>query len=120
VRSNASRTLRKTLAGVLLAASALLGLSTAAGASSSTAKSISITIKNFMFSPMKITVTPGETIKVTNKDSVVHTLSATGGQFNTGDIGHDKTKTFKAPMKHGTYDFICSIHQYMTGEIVVK
>ena len=39
---------------------------------------------------------------------------------STGDIGHDKTKTFKAPMKHGTYDFICSIHQYMTGEIVVK
>jgi plastocyanin len=119
VRASASRTLLSTLAGVLLATSVLLGVTLPAAASSST-KSVTITIKNFMFSPMKITVTPGETIKVTNKDTVTHTLTATGGKFNTGNIGHDVTKKFRAPTKPGTYGYICSIHQYMTGEIIVK
>ena len=80
----------------------------------------SITISNFMFSPMSTTVAPGATIAVTNKDSTTHTLTATGGQFNTGDIGHNQTKTFKAPMRPGNYPYICNIHQYMTGTITVR
>jgi len=80
----------------------------------------SLTISNFMFSPMRATVAPGSTVKVTNKDSVTHTLTAAGGQFNTGDIGPGQTKTFTAPMNAGTYNYICNIHQYMTGAIVVR
>jgi len=117
VRRTANRTLSALIVGVLLAASALVVSPMGAGASSKTA---SITIKNFMFGPMKLTVTPGETIKVTNKDTVTHTLTSTNGKFNTGNIGHDVTKSFKAPKKPGVYDYICSIHQYMTGEIIVK
>jgi plastocyanin len=80
----------------------------------------SISISNFMFSPMSLTVAPGSTIKVTNKDSVAHTVTATGGQFDTGDIDQNHTKTFTAPSKAGTYHYICNIHQYMMGTIVVK
>jgi len=35
---------------------------------------------------MSATVAPGATVTVTNKDSVTHTLTATKGQFDTGDI----------------------------------
>ena len=80
----------------------------------------SITISNFMFSPMSITVHPGATVSVTNKDSVTHTLTATGGQFTTGDITQDQTKSFRAPTRAGTYHYICGIHQYMTGSITVS
>lgn len=80
----------------------------------------SITISNFMFSPMHASVAPGSKVSVTNKDSVTHTLTATGGRFNTGDIGPGQTKTFTAPSKAGTYDYICNIHQYMMGTIVVR
>lgn len=73
-----------------------------------------------MFSPMTTTVSPGATISVTNKDSATHTLTATGGQFDTGDIKDNQTKTFKAPSKAGTYHYICNIHQYMVGTITVK
>ena len=115
-------------AGVLLLAGALLlaacgsgtatmsGSSTPSGSSSGT----SITIKNFMFMPMSLTVSPGATVKVTNKDSATHTLTANGGQFNTGDISQNQTKTFKAPMKPGTYTYICNIHQYMMGTVIVR
>ena len=79
-----------------------------------------ITISNFMFSPMALTVTPGATISVTNKDSATHTLTATNGQFDTGDVTQNQTKTFKAPMQAGTYHYICNIHQYMVGSVIVK
>ena len=97
--------------------------SSSAGSSSGSGKATStksITISNFMFSPMHAAVAPGSTVSVTNKDSVTHTLSATGGQFNTGDIAAGQTKTFTAPTKAGTYDYICNIHQYMMGTIVVS
>ncbi len=99
------------------------------GATSTTARSASgagatststLTISNFMFSPMRASVAPGSTVTVTNKDSVTHTLTASGGQFDTGDIGAGQTKTFTAPMKPGTYTYICNIHQYMKGTIVVS
>jgi plastocyanin len=91
-----------------------------APASSSSAHSDVIMIHNFMFTPMNDTVSPGTTITVTNNDSVTHTLSATGGQFNTGSIGAGQTKRFTAPAHAGSYHYICDIHQYMMGTITVK
>ena len=93
------------------------GSSVSSGSSTGT----SITISNFMFSPMSMTVKPGATISVTNKDSATHTLTASGpGGFNTGNISHNQTKTFTAPTKPGTYQYICNIHQYMMGTIKVS
>jgi plastocyanin len=116
--------------GVLVLAGALLfvafgGGGESAGPNSSVSSSsptgTSITISNFMFSPMSMTVQPGATISVTNKDSATHTLTASGpGGFNTGDISHNQTKTFRAPTKPGTYQYICNIHQYMMGTIKVS
>jgi plastocyanin len=123
------RTRMRSGAGILLLAGALLlaacggGGGTKAASPAGSGSSVagtSITISNFMFSPMSLTVSPGATVSVTNKDSVTHTLTATGGQFNTGDITQNQTKTFTAPMKPGRYDYICDIHQYMMGSITVK
>jgi plastocyanin len=113
------------LAGAILLAaggSGDMGPASASGSSSSTAaaSTVHITISNFMFHAMTVTVKPGATVSVTNKDSVTHTLTANGGQFDTGDITQNQTKTFKAPMKPGTYSYICNIHQYMMGTIIVK
>jgi plastocyanin len=93
--------------------------SSATGGGSAT-KTSSITISNFMFSPMSATVAPGATVTVTNKDSVTHTLTATNSTFDTGDIGAGQSKTFTAPTKPGKYSYICNIHQYMMGTIVVS
>jgi plastocyanin len=104
----------------------LLGMviSLAACSSSSTGGSAShshtISIQNFTFSPSSTTVAPGTTVTVTNKDQVAHTLTATRGGFNTGDIQPGQSKTFSAPNTPGTYPYMCSIHQYMTGMLIVS
>lgn len=90
------------------------------GASGATGSSDAITIKNFAYSPDTLTVAPGATVTVTNKDQVTHTLTAVNGAFNTGDIGPGQSKTITAPKTSGHYSYMCSIHQYMTGTLVVS
>src|ERR1700677_3059246 len=95
---------------------------TATGSSNSqpTGTTDTIVIKNFMFSPDSLTVSPGAVVTVKNEDSVTHTLTDKTDQntFNTGPVGPNQTKTFKAPDKAGSYAFFCTIHQYMTGTLV--
>jgi plastocyanin len=81
-----------------------------------------IVIKNFMFSPANLSVAPGTVVTIRNEDSVAHTLTdkADPKLFGTGSIGPGQVKTFKAPGKAGSYPYICMIHQYMTGTLVVR
>ena len=95
---------------------------TGSSASQKTGTTDTIVIKNFMFSPDSITVSPGAVVTVKNEDSVTHTLTDKTDQntFNTGPVAPNQTKTFKAPDKAGSYPFFCTIHQYMTGTLVVR
>lgn len=109
-----------TLAGAMLSLGTV-AVAPVSGASMGAGKApATITIQNFHYSPMTITVKPGQKVKVVNKDSVTHTLTSTTGKFTTGDIGGGKTKTFTAPQKAGTYHYICMIHQFMMGTVKVS
>ena len=119
--------LPRSRANVALVASALLlgtlGLATSRSASAGAttdATRNTITISNFEFHKMVLKVEPGALIKVTNKDSVTHTLSSIHDRFNTGNIAGNRTKSFRAPLKAGTYRYFCGIHQFMSGTIIVK
>ena len=95
---------------------------TGSSASQKTGSTDTIVIKNFMFSPNSLTVAPGAVVTVRNEDSVTHTLTDKSDQsaFNTGPVGPNRTMTFKAPVKAGSYPFFCTIHQFMTGTLVVR
>ncbi len=77
-----------------------------------------VLIQNFLFAPRTIDVTVGDTVTWTNRDSVVHTATATGGGFNTGTIkaGKSASVTFSKP---GTFAYICAVHPNMHGTVVV-
>jgi plastocyanin len=130
--SNKSARSRSVLCVILAGLALTLAACSSAGTAGSSAKAPSgststgaagtdsITIHNFTFSPDTITVSPGATVTVTNKDQVTHTLTATNGGFSTGDIASGQSKSFTAPKRAGTYSYICMIHQYMTGTLVVS
>lgn len=122
IRRNLGKSSAFILTGVLLLGAAALSVATgpSVGASGTTSTSNTIIISNFMFKPMTLKVAPGATIKVENKDSVVHSVDAYDGRFNTGNIFPGKTKNFKAPMKPGKYHYFCAVHIFMKGTIVVK
>lgn len=94
--------------------------STHPGSASAGGGGPAITIKNFAFSPNNITVAPGASVTVNNEDSVAHTLTSKSGGLDTGDIQAGQSKTFTAPNRAGSYPYICTIHQYMTGTLTVS
>jgi plastocyanin len=97
-------------------------MTTTTSSATAPAAADSITISNFAFAPKSITVAPGAKVSVTNKDSTTHTLTSTDSPaaFDTGDIAPGKTVTFTAPSKAGSYAYICQIHQYMQGTLIVS
>jgi plastocyanin len=103
-------------------ASSTSATATGSSAGQKTVTSDSIVIKNFAFSPASLTVSPGAVVTVRNEDSVTHTLTdkADSKLFNTGPVSPGQTKTFTAPDKPGSYPFLCTIHQFMTGTLVVS
>lgn len=80
-----------------------------------------IVINNFAFSPATLTVSPGQQVTVQNSDSTTHTVTATAGKiFDTGSVAAGASATFTAPTAPGSYPYICTIHQFMHGTLVVK
>ncbi|MFD9723907.1 cupredoxin domain-containing protein [Streptomyces sp. NPDC059072] len=90
-------------------------------ASSVTAETTEVHIKDFKFNPSTLTVKPGTKVTVVNEDSTPHTLTASDGYaFDTGTIDAGKSGSFTAPSKVGQYPFVCSFHPQMTGTLTVK
>jgi len=78
----------------------------------------SVAIRNFAFAPAMVTVPVGTTITWTNDDQDAHTVSATGGAFKSAALNNGDTFRFTFS-KPGRYDYLCSIHPFMTATVVV-
>jgi plastocyanin len=76
-------------------------------------------MKDFMFTPMSVTVKAGDTVTWANKDDEPHTVVSDTGLFRSAALDTDETYSFKFD-KPGTYHFTCSIHPRMVGTIVVE
>lgn len=77
------------------------------------------------YDPYTITVPPKTVISWTNIDGTTHTVTSgapsennTGEAFDSGMIGPGGTYSFIF-ISSGTYDYFCSIHPWMTGEVIV-
>ena len=78
-----------------------------------------IKIDNFTFAPATLTVTAGTTVTWKNEDDSPHRIGDNNGTFKSAALDTDDTfsHTFATP---GEYPYICTIHPYMVGKIVVK
>jgi plastocyanin len=78
-----------------------------------------IVVKDFMFTPMSLTVKAGSTVTWANMDEEPHTVVSSTGLFHSGALDTNESFSFKFD-KPGTYQFACSIHPRMVGTIVVQ
>jgi len=78
-----------------------------------------IVIKDFMFTPMSLTVKAGSSVTWANKDDEPHNVVSDTGLFRSGAVDTDQSFTLRFD-KPGTYHFTCSIHPRMVGTIVVE
>ena len=84
---------------------------------------------NPAYDPSTLTVKKGESIQVTNKDSVPHTVTngkdasdpTSGKLFDTSIINAGSTAQIStAKLSPADYPFHCTIHPYMTGLLKVQ
>jgi plastocyanin len=94
-----------------------MGSSSASAATPATGDSVDI--KNFSFEPASLTIKAGTTVTWHFEDSAAHTVKAADGSFTSPALSGGKTYTHKFTTP-GKYPYICSIHQYMTGTIIVS
>jgi plastocyanin len=78
-----------------------------------------VSIDNFSFTPMEMTISKGTEVTWVNKDDVPHTVVSVDHKFKSKALDTDEkfSFTFQDP---GTYEYFCSVHPKMTGKIIVK
>ncbi|HEX6300935.1 MAG TPA: cupredoxin family copper-binding protein [Acidimicrobiia bacterium] len=77
-----------------------------------------ITIADFAFSGAD-SVSVGDTVQVTNDDSVGHTWTAVDEAFHSGTLASGDSFEFTFE-EAGEFDYFCQIHPQMTGTITVE
>ena len=76
-------------------------------------------IKMFAFAPATVKIKPGDTVEWINDDGDAHTVTSCRRKlFDSGgmDTRDSWTHTFKAT---GTFAYVCALHPYMKGTVVV-
>jgi plastocyanin len=77
-----------------------------------------VSMANFKFSPAELTVKVGTKVTWTNTDSAGHTVTASDGSWDSGNLsqGQSFSMVFN---KVGTVDYKCTFHPGMVGKIIV-
>jgi plastocyanin len=98
---------------------AILALETSNLSAPARAADATVTIDNFTFEPQRLTVKAGTTVTWANQDDIPHTVASDTKLFKSKALDTDDkfSFTFATP---GVYDYFCSMHPHMTGEIVVE
>jgi len=86
-------------------------------------KVVTVVIREFKFEPATVTVQAGDTVEWKNDDNVPHTATEDGEAqkpaFDSGAIQTGAAWRYIA-RKKGTYNYICTFHPNMKGEVIVQ
>jgi plastocyanin len=101
---------------LLVAGAALLFPGAVAGARG---KPVEVFVQFSAYGPSQLDVLPGQTVLWSNVSSRTHTVTSDTGLFDSDDIHPDEkfTFTFSRP---GTYQYHCTIHTSIRGEVDVR
>lgn len=104
-----------------LACAALVVRNGEIAAAASAAMKPAVTITNYSFHPATLTVKKGTTVIWLNTDEDVHTIKSTAGPGAFSSPALDSGGRFQFTFHEaGTYHYICTVHPYMHGVIVVR
>ncbi len=76
-----------------------------------------VTIQGFAFTPQVLEVKIGTTVTWTNNDTVLHVVKSS--LFESPQLSQGQTFQYTFNQA-GTYDYNCSIHPMMKGQIIVQ
>ena len=78
-----------------------------------------VDIKGFAYDPATITVSKGTTVTWTQQDSAVHTVtSVSGNVLDSQNLAKGQTFSYTFD-ETGTFEYYCTHHPSMNGEVIV-
>jgi plastocyanin len=80
---------------------------------------VPVTVEFQAFAPSTLDVLPGDTVTWSNTSGRRHTVTADGGQFDSGDLVDGAVFT-QAVDALGSYPYHCTVHPGMLGEVDVR
>lgn len=81
---------------------------------------VTVSMKDVLFTPADVTVKVGQTVKWVNDDPIDHTATAeSGADFDSGNVKSGATFEWKAD-KAGKVAYVCTIHPSQKGTITVE
>jgi plastocyanin len=83
------------------------------------AKGATIEIANYAFRPAVLRVKAGTTIRITNTDPTLHTVTANDHSFATSTLASGAHTTIVV-LVPGMYRYHCNFHSFMVGVIQVS
>lgn len=90
-----------------------------AAAQASAVKFVLMPAGKFTFDPSRLEVKKGDTVEWTNEDKLEHNVTADNGSFKS-EQRMTPGSTFRHTFdKNGTFAYSCTLHNGMTGKIVV-
>ena len=106
----------------IVAALALLGAAIAllVLAPDAAAETHHVEIAGFAYDPDELNITSGDTVIWTNNDSTTHTVTADGGEFDSGDITPGDSWNFTFNLEAGDYDYHCEYYPAMEATVNVR
>lgn len=82
-------------------------------------KDATVNIDNFAFSPAKLMVARGTTVQWMNRDDIPHAIYCEKLSLRSHPM--DTNDTFSHQFDQvGVFDYICSLHPHMHGQVVVQ
>ncbi|MEL4304562.1 cupredoxin family copper-binding protein [Methanococcoides sp. LMO-2] len=78
-----------------------------------------VLIEDFKFNPATLQISVGDTVTWINMDSAPHTATSNEEGFDSGRLSKDESFSFTFE-EAGNYDYICTFHPYMKGEVLVE
>ncbi|MGH8180099.1 MAG: cupredoxin domain-containing protein [Steroidobacteraceae bacterium] len=102
-------------------AAALLALSLGTASAAAPTAKPAIIISHYSFQPGALTVAKDSTVIWVNQDDDVHTIKSTDGPEAFSSPALDNGNRFGFTFhRAGTYHYVCSVHPFMRGVIVVR
>lgn len=111
----------KFVSRLLRPAAALLALSLGTASAAAPPAKPAVIISHYSFQPGTLTVARDSTVVWVNEDDDVHTIKSTDGPEAFSSPALDNGNRFGFTFhRAGTYHYVCSVHPYMRGVIVVR
>jgi plastocyanin len=114
--SDAGRLARRGLLCLALGSSAL-GVAGALRAGADEA--VAVRIDNFRFGPGVLRIKQGTDVTWENRDDIPHSIVVPGAGVRSHPLDTEGTFVYRFD-KAGVYDYICGLHPFMKGQVVVS